>query len=285
MKDKKGLVFAIEEFSSFDGPGIRSTVFLKGCSLRCSWCHNPEGQSFLKQIIKSPNGCMGCKNCIKEALRVTGKNALVEECIKVCPRNLIRVSGEEYTAEEIKNILLKNRDFYISSGGGVTFSGGEPLAQPEFLYGCLKILRNEINRYIQTSGFADNDVFSSVLDETDGFLFDLKVINHELSLKYTGADINVILRNFETLVKSGKDFTVRIPLIPSVTDTAENINDIIKLLKFYKVDYAEALPYNKMAGAKYLMCDREYKPDFNPEKDVYIPILDFADKGIELKVL
>ncbi len=285
MKDKKGLIFAIEEFSSFDGPGIRTTVFLKGCPLKCSWCHNPEGQSFSPQVVKSPNGCINCGSCVKEALRTTGKPALTRDCVKVCPRNLIRVSGTEYTPEELRDILIKNCRFYESTGGGVTFSGGEPLAQPEFLYNSLLLLENKINRYIQTSGYCENTVFSEILNHTDGVLFDLKVMEPQLSLRYTGADITVILKNFETLIKSGKEFVVRIPLIPSITDTKENVREITDILNFYGITYAEALPYNKMAGAKYLMCDREYKPDFDPQKTVYLPVTDFFDKGITLKIL
>lgn len=285
MQDKKGLIFAIEEFSVFDGAGIRTTVFLKGCPLKCSWCHNPEGQSDKKQIVKSPNGCISCGSCVKEALRVSGKPRLTEECIKVCPRNLIRLSGTEYTSKGLADTVLKNQRILNFAGGGVTFSGGEPLYQPEFLYNCLLRLKGKINRCIQTSGFSPDTVFREILTEADFFLFDLKVTDHALSLKYTGADINIILKNFDILAKSGKEFTVRIPLIPGVTDTDENIKGITEILKFYGVNYAEALPYNKMAGAKYLMCDREYKPDFDPEKAPYIPVSDFAERGINLKIL
>ena len=284
MKDKKGLVFAIEEFSVFDGPGIRTTVFLKGCPLKCSWCHNPEGQSFFPQIVKSPNGCISCGSCIKAA-RSAGCSGLSVESISACPRNLIRLSGTEYSPEEIIVLLLKNKRIFDSAGGGVTFSGGEPLSQPEFLLEALKGLSGKLNRCIQTSGYAPNEVFSDVLKETDYFLYDLKVLNPELSLKYTGADVSIILKNFDTLIKSGKEFTVRIPLIPSVTDTKENVRAIAELLSGYGITYAEALPYNKMAGAKYAMCQREYEPQFDPQGQVYLPVNDFKEKGIELKIL
>ena len=284
MKDKKGLVFAIEEFSVFDGNGIRSTVFLKGCPLKCSWCHNPEGQSFDIQIIKSPNGCTDCKNCIKAA-NAAGYSGLSYESIAACPQNLIRVSGEEYIVDSLTNILLKNKRIFDSTGGGVTFSGGEPLAQPDFLLNMLKALSGKLNRCVQTSGYAPPSVFSEVLKETDYFLYDLKVLNPKLSIEHTGADINVILGNFDLLIKSGKEFTVRIPLIPTVTDTKENINAIIELLNSYSITYAEGLPYNKMAGAKYQMCQREYKPQFDPEQQVYLPVDEFRKNGIELKIL
>lgn len=284
MKDKKGLVFAIEEFSVFDGPGIRTTVFLKGCPLKCSWCHNPEGQSFLPQIVKSPNGCINCGNCIKASV-AAGHNGLSGESIAACPRNLIRLSGKEYSADELLALLLKNKRILDSAGGGVTFSGGEPLSQPDFLLDVLKGLSGKLNRCIQTSGYAPYEVFAEIIKETDYFLYDLKVLNPELSLKYTGADLSVILKNFDLLMKSGKDFTVRIPLIPSVTDTKENVNAITELLSGYGVSYAEALPYNNMAGAKYTMCQREYEPQFDPQRQVYLPVNEFKEKGIELKIL
>ena len=280
-----GTVFAIEEFSTFDGPGIRSTVFLKGCPLKCSWCHNPEGQNFAPEVVKSPNGCINCGLCTKTALEVTGKPILTEECIRVRPQNLIRVSGEEYTPEELVQKLLKNEVFFKKTGGGVTFSGGEPLAQPDFLYECLLLLSGKVNRCIQTSGFAKPEIFNKILSESDFFLFDLKVISKELSLKYTGADTDIILKNLDSLAKSKKEFCIRLPLIPCVTDTKENISDIIKVLKEFNITYAEALPYNKMAGSKYKMCNREYTPDFDDKKEIYIPKNEFNNNGIELKIL
>ena len=284
MSKKKALVFAIEEFSTFDGPGIRTTVFLKGCPLRCSWCHNPEGQSFSQEILRSPNGCLGCGKCVQKAKELTGDSKLVKECIPVCPHNLIREAGTFYTPQELCEKLMKNK-FFFRSGGGVTFSGGEPLSQAEFVKECFLILKGSISRCIQTSGFCPAETFEDVLCETDYVLFDLKVLNPKLSEKYTGADINVILKNFDTLVKSKVPFTVRLPLIPEITDTKENTADIIELLKKYNVRYAEALPYNRSAGAKYKLAGKKYSPQFNPEKEVYIPAKEYKENNIELKVL
>ena len=284
MSDIKGTVFAIEEFSTFDGPGIRTTVFLKGCPLRCSWCHNPEGQSFEREILRSPNGCIGCGKCRRKALELTGKESLVTECIAVCPQNLIREAGTVYTPKMLCEKLLKNRIFF-RSGGGVTFSGGEPLSQAEFVKACFVKLKGKINRCIQTSGFCSEKHFREVLAESDYVLFDLKVLNPERSQKYTGADIGIILKNFDILVKSGVAFTVRLPLIPGITDTKENTKDIISLLNKYGINYAEALPYNKNAGAKYRLAGRVYTPQFDAEKEVYIPAEEYLNSGIMLKVL
>ncbi len=276
----KGLVFSVEEFSVFDGPGIRTTVFLKGCPLRCSWCHNPEGQSFKKEIVKSPNGCIGCGSC-KD---LWNKPEFGEKCIGICPQNLIRYSGTEYTSDELCQKILKNSVFF-KDGGGVTFSGGEPLAQADFLYECLLKLNGKVNRCIQSSGFCDGKTFKKILSETDYFLYDIKIIDKDNLYKHTGADSDVILSNFKVLVAFGVPFTVRIPLIPGVTDTKENIADILDLLASCNITYAEALPYNKNAGAKYKLCNRTYEPRFDASKEVYIPIKEFKEKGIELKVL
>ena len=254
-----GTVFSIEEFSVFDGPGIRTTVFLKGCPLRCSWCHNPEGQSFEKEILKNQNECIGCGRCTETALRLTGKSKLVQECANVCPKNLIRVCGTEYTADDLCSKIKKNKIFYRD--GGVTFSGGEPLAQPQFLAECIRLLKGGVHCAVQTSGFSSDGVFREILSLADMFLYDLKIIDEEKAKRYTGVSSKPILHNFGLLAESGKDFIVRIPLIPEVTAAEKNLNDIADVLNFYGVRYAEALPYNKLAGAKYQLCGRTYAPD------------------------
>ncbi len=131
MKEAK--IFSIEEFSTYDGPGIRMTVFLKGRPLRCSWCHNPEGQSFEAQVVRSPNGCIGCGACLNVGEKETGRRTLTEASIAVCPRGIVRLCGEEYTSERLVGIIGKNVDMLNAAGGGVTFSGGEPLCQHAFL--------------------------------------------------------------------------------------------------------------------------------------------------------
>ena len=282
---REGLVFSIEEFSVFDGPGIRTTVFLKGCPLHCSWCHNPEGQSFRSEIVKSPNGCSGCGACIRASLQETGTETLSTASIAACPQNLIRVAGERYTAEALCKKLLKNRVFYQASGGGVTFSGGEPLAQPDFLLECLTRLKGQVDRGIQTSGACPCDTFTRILAETDLVLFDIKLVNKDALKRYTGADGDMVYRNFDTLVNSGKKFLVRIPLIPGVTDTEENIQDIITLLNAYGISYAEAMPYNPMAGAKYPLAGKKFVPDYDAAQPIHIPTEEFRAENIELRIL
>ena len=279
-----GCVFSIEEFSVYDGPGIRTSVFLKGCPLSCSWCHNPEGQSKDSEIVRSPDGCVGCGNCEKYAVVTHEKTCYTQKSIDSCPRNLLRACGEWISAKELCDKLLKNKCI-LDDGGGVTFSGGEPLFQSEFLCECLDLLDGKLHRAVQTSGFASEETFGKVLERADYFLFDLKLSDNENHKKYTGVPNDVILKNFEKLCKSNKDFVVRIPLIPSVTDTKENIQGLCDIMKKGGVTYAELLPYNKMAGGKYKMTGRKYTPDFDEEKAVEIRQDVFDAMGIKISVL
>lgn len=279
----KGCVFSIEEFSVYDGPGIRTTVFLKGCPLRCSWCHNPEGQNIQPEIVRSPNGCIGCNSCINNAVIQNGVLQFTENSIKNCPMGLLRACGEEFDSKILCEKILKNQR--LLQNGGVTFSGGEPLTQSSFLIECLQELKGKVHTAIQTSGYCAEQVFQKVITLVDYVLFDLKLANNEEHLKYTGCSNKRILSNFAALAKSGKDFVVRIPLIPGVTDTADNITGIVRILNDNLVRYVELLPYNKMAGGKYKMLRREYHPNFDEEKVVDILESIFNESDIDFMVL
>ena len=260
---KNALVFSIEEFSTFDGPGIRTSVFLKGCPLRCEWCHNPEGQSFENEIVKAQSGCEGCGACIREGIRTCGEYRITAESIAVCPNRLLRYSAAEYTAEELVKKLEKNFRILNASGGGVTFSGGEPLCHSAFLKECLALLHNKTNRALQTSGFCAPEVFANILEDTDYVLYDLKLMDPALHKRYTGVTNENILTNFHTLRESGKPFVVRTPLIPGVTDTISNLTAIAKHLQKEDVRDIDLLTYNKMAGGKYAAVGRTYAPSFD----------------------
>lgn len=268
-----GTVFSIEEFSVYDGPGIRTSVFLKGCPLRCTWCHNPEGQLAQPQIVRSPNGCLHCGKCLACAAYENGALQFTEEGIRACPQGLLRVSGEVYESDALCEKLLKNR--LLLQNGGVTFSGGEPLFQSAFVFECLKKLKGKLHTAIQTSGFCSSEVFATALELSDYFLYDLKLIDDTLHKQYTGVSNRTILQNFGALAKRGKEFTVRTPLIPGVTDTEQNLTAIAKLLRENGVRRIELLPYNKMAGGKYKMLLREYAPNFdetiesNPRLEIF----------------
>ncbi len=279
-----GTVFSIEEFSVYDGPGIRTTVFLKGCPLRCSWCHNPEGQEKSPEIVRSPNGCISCGKCEKHAVNVDGRIKYTKESILNCPKNLLRICGKEYDPETLCKKLLKNERI-LKNGGGITFSGGEPFMQADFLFECLALLKGKLHTAIQTCGYCSKELFEKALALSDYFLFDIKIINPHEHIKHTGVSNVHILENLSLLSKSGKDFTVHIPLIPSVTDTEENITDIAMLLQSHGIQRAELLPYNKMAGGKYAMTGRKYSPLFDEAVEVTPRTEIFCKFGIKTKIL
>lgn len=255
----KGLVFSIEEFSTFNGPGIRTTVFLKGCPLRCKWCHNPEGLTLENEIIRSPNGCVHCGNCVKY-----GKDGkYTDESISHCPNGLLRHSAREYSPEGLYEALSPNLDILNSTGGGVTFSGGEPTFQYDFLLSCLRQLRGKTSRALQTCGYCEERRFSTLLKEIDYVLFDMKLADESEHIRFTGCGNALILQNLDAACASGIPFVVRVPLVPGVTDTEHNIAGICRILKSLGIDSVELLPYNKMSGSKYKMLGAVYAPGFD----------------------
>ena len=280
----RGRIFSTEEFATFDGPGIRTTVFFKGCPLRCTWCHNPEGQRFSAEYVRSPNGCLACGACIAKAeTRADGAFLLTEASKNACPRGLVQICGEDIEAAALCERLLSNADILNSTGGGVTFSGGEPFAQYEFLLECLSYLKGKLHRAIQTSGYAKRESFLSVLASCEYMLFDLKIMDSATHLDYCGVDNARIHENYRALVASGVDFVTRVPLIPSVTDTSENLESIAKFISDLGVKYVEILPYNKMAGSKYGGLLRKYEPRFDERLEVNLGIDIFKYHGIDAK--
>lgn len=278
----KGLIFSIEEFSVYDGPGIRTTVFFKGCPLRCNWCHSPESWKKEIQILKNPNGCLNCGLC----LSVSPDKKLCEKSIDICPKNLIRKSGTLYTAEELIAGIEKNFDILIQNGGGVTLSGGEVFMQSDFLEEVIDKLKNRIHTAIQTCGFYSNEVnFKRIISKIDLIMFDLKIIDEQLAKKYTGFGSKLILKNFKILKQSGIPFVARVPLIPGVTDTDTNLTAIADLVKDAKnLITVELLPYNKLAGAKYPLAGLKYEPIFNQTQEPNINTHIFEKNKIPVKV-
>ena len=279
-------VFSIEEFSTFNGPGIRTTVFLKGCPLRCAWCHNPEGQSFETEYMRNTNGCLNCGKCIEYADKKQGGIHLTSESAKHCPKSLIRQSGIEYTAEELAEKILKNERILKANNGGVTFSGGEPLAHLLFIKETVSLLGN-LSVAIQTSGFADQKVFTQSLSLCDYMLFDLKLFDNASHLKYCGGENRDILENYKILAKSGKEFVTRIPLIPNITDKKENLEGIANFMQECGVSYVEVLPYNQFAGSKYLSLMREDIPVYEMDsemkyKDIFSLFEAFGIKSVKM---
>lgn len=284
MSDITGTIFDIKQMAVFDGPGIRITVFLKGCPLRCAWCHNPEGLEFHPQLMISPNGCIRCGKC-KEVCKNNGICTLCGECVKICPLHLRKICGVKYTAEELAKKILRDKEILEINGGGVTFSGGEPTNQPTFLLEVLKQVRG-MHRAIETCGYCAPDIFQKILQELEYVIMDLKLIDSEEHKKWTKKDNKVILQNLELLKQQKIPFLIRIPLIPGVNDTEKNYKETAELLADAKyLQGVELLPYHRTAGAKYSMVGREYEVEFKEDAPINTNIEVFAAYGISAKVL
>lgn len=249
----EGIIFDIKEMAVHDGPGIRTTVFLKGCPLKCRWCHNPEGLSSKLQLMFKENKCKHCGLCYKECGHPECKP--FGRCVHICPENCLEIAGRSVEAKALAKELKQSAEVLGDTFGGFTFSGGEPLFQPQFLHEIIDELK-EYNLCIETSGFASSDIFKSVIDKLDFVIMDIKLADTVKHKEYTGVGNEIILKNFEYLKSSGKPYTVRTPLIPGITDTAENLALIKKIIG--DSDY-EKLPYNALAGAKYKMLGMNYQ--------------------------
>jgi len=275
----QGVIFDIKEFSVHDGPGVRQTVFFKGCPLRCNWCHNPEGLSMQPQLLVRRSACIRCGACT--AVCRSAVCTACGRCIPVCPVRARSLCGETLSSDALASRLLRNTALYAQMGGGVTFSGGEPLMQPDFLLETASALHG-VHLTIETAGFAERNVFLSAVKAVDTVMMDLKLIDSALHRRFTGRDNACILDNLEQLCAGSKPFLIRIPLIPGVTDTEENLSAAAKLLRGARALTAvELLPYNRMAGAKYDWLDAVYAPMFDPEQPVQFRHDLFQKYGIE----
>lgn len=258
-------VFDIKEFAVHDGPGVRVTVFLKGCPLRCLWCHNPEGLSPKPELIKNKTKCTSCGLCERSFPCRHKECQPYGVCLKVCPQNLLRVSGKTYTVEELVARLKKYEFFFKSCGGGVTFSGGEPTMQGEFVAECAKALREiGINTAIETSAFCKSELFARIIENIDEIYVDIKEMDCEKHKLLTGVDNTVILSNISYLMDTGRTFTVRMPLIPGVNDSDGELKAAAEFLVRAKDRVkVELLPYNTLTGAKYALIGKQYSPTFD----------------------
>lgn len=280
---KPSLIFDIKRYSINDGPGIRVTVFFKGCPLKCDWCHNPESQSGKKQKLYSLSKCIGCGACVgicpENALFMEDNGNIVTDnslctlcgkCAKVCPTNAIEMSGRKETVECIMKAIRKETVQMDTSGGGVTFSGGEPLQHPEMLKNLLKVCGEEgIHRAVDTSGFASAELMMEVARETDLFLYDLKLMDSEKHRQFTGVPNELILANLQKLAMAGKEIIIRIPLIEGVNTDEGNfvqLTDFIARLP-ENARVVNLLPYHSIASVKYAKLGEVYEEGNMREPD------------------
>ncbi len=242
-----GRVFDISELTVHDGDGSRLTVFMKGCKMRCEWCHNPEGLSFEKQLLFRRKKCVHCglckKKCNHEECKPFGR------CLKVCPNNCLEICGKDYTARELAKTINEYKPVFDALGGGVTFSGGEPLLQWEFISETIDLCKG-INFALETAGYVPSDIFKAAVEKTDYVFMDIKIFDCAEHEKYTGVKNDLIKENFMTLKNSGKPYTVRTPLIKGFTDDEKNLSAI---KDFIGDSPWEKIPENKLAKAKYEM--------------------------------
>ena len=249
----KATIFDIERNSYVDGPGIRTTVFFKGCNLRCAWCHNPESQSPKPQMMFYKNKCTGCGKCKEKCPNALEKCELCGKCTIYCPHDAREICGKEYTVDEVMREILKDKVFYENSGGGVTFSGGECMLQIDFLEVILKVCKeNGIHTAVDTAGHVPYEYFERILPYTNLFLYDVKCYDSEKHKKYTGVRNELILENLKKLLATGKSVWVRIPIIPTVNDTVEEIQRIKAYISScVKPEKIELLPYHAMGEHKF----------------------------------
>ena len=252
------MIFDIDHGSLVDGPGIRTAVFFKGCNLRCRWCHNPESQSFKPQVMFYRDRCVGCGSCAcpKEVCDGCGV------CAEKCPTGARKLAGREMTAEALMAEILEDRPFY-GTEGGVTFTGGECMLQPELLLELLKRCKEAgIHTAVDTAGHHNWEAFEKILPYADLFLYDIKHMDTEKHREYTGVGNDRILENLGRLLKSGARVWIRIPMIPGVNDSPDHMAKIEDFLsQFPAPEKLEKLPYHTLGDHKYTALNLPI-PDF-----------------------
>lgn len=296
------LIFDIKRYALNDGPGIRITIFLKGCPLSCKWCHNPESQSAAAQKLYTEKNCIGAQECIavcpENALELTPKGIVTNYnactlcglCADVCPTKAMEMSGEMYNVEQLMEIIEKERVHIDHSGGGVTFSGGEPLMHSEFLLKMLKACgKRKLHRTVDTSGFADTKTLLEVAKHTDLFLYDVKHMDSKIHKKWTGVGNKLILENLKLLAETGANINIRIPLVKNVNADEDSLKEIAQFISKLSGGKPEVnlLPYHNIAANKYNKLGLKYK-EFNmaepSEKEQNKAIEIFHQLGIAAEI-
>lgn len=268
-----GRIFNIQRYSIHDGPGIRTTVFFKGCPLKCQWCHNPESQSYERDIMIFGDKCINCGFCVracdKGALDIKDNEVMFKshlctkcgKCCEACPTGCRAIVGEDKTVEYIMKEIEKDRVFYEESQGGVTFSGGEPLSQGEILKEILKRCSKEkIHTVVDTSGYGSKELIKDIVPYVDLFLYDLKSIDDTVHKKFTAVSNKIILENLKLIGELQGNIYIRIPIIPGINDSEEQIDSFIDVIKNVKgVLQVNILPYHHISEEKYRRLNRVYQ--------------------------
>ena len=294
-----GLIFDVKKFSIHDGPGIRTTVFFKGCPLSCWWCHNPEGQAPKPELMLWASRCIRCEACLAacthgaisrdgDVVSTDGeKCVLCGACVEACYAEARQIVGREMTVAQVMAEIERDIAFYDQSGGGVTFSGGEPLLQRDFLLALLRACKEEeIHTAVDTCGFATWETLDSIRKHVDLFLYDLKLMDDARHRKFTGVSNELILKNLQRLSAQGHDIFLRVPIIPGINDDTENIRQIgtfaAALPHLNRVDI---LPYHHAAAEKYHRLNKVYGlPETRPPSDEKVTEITQILRGFGLQV-
>lgn len=293
----KGIIFNIQKFSIHDGPGIRTTVFLKGCPLKCKWCSNPESQLEKIQVLYDQNKCIHCQKCVnicpQKAISIISEHIHIDfnncigclECVNNCPAKALSHEGEYKKVSDIVDICLQDKDFYEESGGGITISGGEGMSQPHFL----KALINELKKHdlhiaIETTGHVSSQTFQELASQLDLLLFDVK--HYDLKKHYEGTHVynDQIISNLKWAIENGINVLPRIPVIPDFNASLEDAKGLANLLISLGAKKVQLLPFHQFGEKKYELLNKEYlfknKKALHPEELIDYQKI-FLDKGID----
>lgn len=266
-------IFNIQKFSVHDGPGIRTTVFFKGCPLKCLWCHNPESQNINTQILYDRDKCVLCgtceKICPKKAIKIENNNLTTDEscdccgqCVIYCIQGARQIAGKVYTVDDVMKEVLKDRVFYEKSSGGVTLSGGEPLIHIDFVEELLKKLKdNNIHTAVDTCGAVSFENLNRAAKYTDVFLYDIKLMDDEKHLNFTGMSNKLILENLRKLSEIHNNINLRMPIIEGVNGDEEHIIKTIEFIEGLNISKVNLLPYHDIAKHKYKKLGKIYEDD------------------------